>query len=244
MDKILQQTRENIQQFGLEVIMVHPGKYLPGFAYSVGLTETYHHPEICCFGLPSKLAHEIINDIAEMIKNGQRIQTGIDYTTIFEGSKAVFLPVDHENIGDYFNVALVHYDERELDVLQLIWTDRNDRYPWEADFEEQFLYDQPLLDRNAAFKFYEPKNRTAFTTRQWLEEHKPILVVAHDHEGDWQFLTGDQEPEDIRIVALEQVVLRDPSLNELFDLEFGERAFRDVAGGEWTREEMEEEAPE
>ena len=87
----------------------------------------------------------------------------------------MFLSVDAENIRDYFGTALNYYEGKGFDALQLIWTDRKDRFPWEENFEKELLYIQPLLDRNADFKFYEPKNMTAFTTRQWLEERKPIL---------------------------------------------------------------------
>ncbi len=75
---------------------------------------------------------------------------------------------------------------------------------WDIGFEDEFVYRQPLLDRNASFKFREAKNLGVFTTRQWLDEKKPVLRVVHDEDGDWQFLTGDQLQEDARIVALEQ----------------------------------------
>ena len=58
------------------------------------------------------------------------------------------------------------------------------------------------------------------------DENKPILRVFHDDDGDWQFLTGDQMPEDIKIVALEQLTIKDRTLNEVFDLEYGEEAER------------------
>jgi hypothetical protein len=71
-----------------------------------------------------------------------------------------------------------------------------------------------------------------------LEFHKPILRVIHDSEGDWQFLTGDQMPEDIKIVALEQIILKDKTLNDVFNLDYGESAEREFVGGKWTREKM------
>ncbi|SHM64335.1 hypothetical protein [Chryseobacterium polytrichastri] len=123
--------------------------------------------------------------------------------------------------------------------MQVLWTDRNDKLPWEENFEEEFLFKQPLLDRNADFKFNEPKNLAIFTTRQWLDEKKPILSIVHDIDGDWQFLTGDQFPEDIKIVALEELIKRDNTLNEVFDLEYGEEAERDFIGGQWTRNKVE-----
>ncbi len=35
-------TRALIQQFGLQVILIPASEYLPSFAYSIGLWQTYH----------------------------------------------------------------------------------------------------------------------------------------------------------------------------------------------------------
>lgn len=64
---------------------------------------------------------------------------------------------------------------------------------------------------------------------------KPILRVVHEMDGDWQFLTGDQMPEDIKIVALEELVLKDKTLNDVFNLGYGEAAEREYIGDKWTR---------
>jgi hypothetical protein len=240
-DELLDKTKLNIEKFGLQVIMVNSTGYSPSFAYSIGLWETYKHPEIICFGLPNDLGHAIINDVAEIIKQGLTLKINENYPAIFKDGRAEFLKVDERNIENYFGVALEHCKDEKFDALQLVWTDRNDKFPWEENFEEEFIYKQPLLDRNSDFKFREPKNLTTFTTRQWLELRKPILRVVHDHEGDWQFLTGDQIPDDIKIVALEQLVLRDKTLNDVFDLDYGEAADRDSIGGQWTRSKVENE---
>ena len=183
--------------------------------------------------------HPIINDVAEIIKGGKSIEPYKIYQEIFKDSKAEFLNVDPKNINDYFGVTIEYYKSDDFPALQLIWTDRNNKFPWEDGFEQKFIHDQPLLDRNADFKFKEPKNLATFTTRQWLELQKPILRVVHEKDGDWQFLTGDQMPEDIKIVALEQLILRDKTLNDVFNLEYGEEAERDCTGGKWTRNKVE-----
>jgi len=237
--ELLEKTKLNIEKFGLQVIMVSSTTYSPSFTYSIGLWETYKHPEIICFGLPDKLGHEIINDVADIIKQRTKFNIGENYTDIFKDSTAIFLKVDERNIDDYFGVALEYYGHQQFEALQLIWTDRNDKFPWEENFEAKFLHSQPLLDRNAEFKFREAKNLATFTTRQWLELRKPILRVVHDHDGDWQFLTGDQMPEDIKVVALEQLVLHDKTLNDVFDLGYGEAADRDSIGGPWTKSKVE-----
>ncbi|MBS1686484.1 MAG: DUF4262 domain-containing protein [Bacteroidetes bacterium] len=243
-NELLLQTKKNIGIYGLQVVMVNGTDYLPPFAYSIGLRETYQHPEVICFGLPHDLSHAIINDVASIIKTGKRFAPGAAYADIFKNSHMAFLVVDDRNIKDYFGGALNYYGERSFSALQLIWTDRNDKFPWEESFEKEFLYRQPLLDRNVDFKFYEPRNLHTFTTKQWLDHGQPILRVVHDHDGDWQFLTGDQMPGDISIVALEQMIKGDPTLNELWHLDYGRAADRTHIGGAWTITEVEEEIEE
>jgi len=57
-------------------------------------------------------------------------------------------------------------------------------------------------------------------------------------------LTGDQLPGDIKIVSLEKLVLRDKTLNDVFNLDYGEEAEREFIGGEWTRSKIENDAGE
>lgn len=233
--EFLAETRRTVEKYGHQVLMVLGTDYLPPFAYSVGLFKTYNHPEIICFGLPQQLSGDIINDIVEIIKRGECFKGGDISTEVFKDSKAAFLNVDPRNVGDYFLSDVKYYGHLNFPALQLVWTDRNDKLPWEEGFEEKFEFHQPLLDRNADFKFSEARNLGVFTTRQWLEDDKPIVRVVHDYDGDWQFLTGDQILEDARIVAFEEMTLRDATLNEVFSLDYGEYAERAFIGGEWTK---------
>lgn len=227
--------KEHIKKYGLSVTMIESTKYFSSFAYSIGLQETFNHPEIICFGLNTKLLHEIINDVSDIIKREGSINSDKDYNNIFKSSRAKFLQVDERNIEDYFGVAIRYYDSKKINALQLIWPDRNDKFPWELNFEERFKFIQPLLDRNTDFKFREEKNLRIFTTKQWLEDKEPIVRVIHEEDGDWQFLTEEIDFENIKIVALEQMVLRDNTLNQIFDLDYGEEAEREFIGGKWIR---------
>ena len=225
----------DIEKYGLSVIIIKATEYLPSFAYSIGLWKNFNHSEIICFGLETQTLHSIINNVAEIVKCGEIIKTNISYTNILNNSRVEFLQVDNRNLNDYFGYAIDFYDSDDFSTLQLVWTDRNDRFPWEIDFDEKMIHKQPLLDRNFDFKFREYKNLGVFTTKQWLEDSNPILHVIHDNDGDWQFLTGNQTSEDAKLVALEEIVSKDKSLNEVFDLDYGEDAIRDVIGGQWTR---------
>ena len=234
----LNQTKQHIEEYGLSVIKIDSTDYHPSFSYSVGLTETYHHPEIICFGLPSEIHHQIINDIAVIIQKGGALNTNKEYDNIFQGSSAKFIKVDKSNVEDYFGIAIKYFGTTEIECLQLIWTDRNNKFPWEDGFEKEFKFKQPLLDRNAGFKFREEKNLGIFTTRQWLEDNEPILRVVHEEDGDWQFLTKEMDFDNVKLVALQSMIKRDPTLNQLFDLEYGEQAERSFIGDKWRRSQF------
>jgi len=100
--------------------MVKSTNYLPSFGYSIGLWDNYKHPEIICFGLPNNLLHEIINDVAEIIKTQGSFVANTNYQNIFEDSKATFLEVKEDNINHYFNAALEYYKEVKFPAYQLI----------------------------------------------------------------------------------------------------------------------------
>jgi hypothetical protein len=230
----------DIEKFGWTVMLLEATGYLPSFAYTVGLWKNYNQPEIISFGLTTKTLHLILNDAGEIAKSSQTIEIGRAYDNFFENSDTEFVKVDSRNIEDYFGQAINFYNTKYFPAIQLVWTDRNNKFPWDKDYEEEFEYRQPLLDRNADFKFREAKNLGVFTTRQWLELGKPILRVIHDNDGDWQFLTGDQMPEDAKLVALEQMIIKDKTLNDLFNLDYGEQAEREFIGGQWSRKKTED----
>lgn len=234
------QTESNIEKYGLTVIILEATDYLPAFAYSIGLWKTFKHPEIICFGLTIKTLHTLINNVAELVKQGQVIITNKNYDEFFDNSHTQFLNVHPGYLSNYFGTAINYYGSDKFPALQFVWTDRNNKFPWDQDFEEEFKYRQPLLDRNLDFKFREAKNLGIFTTRQWLEQNKPILHVIHDKDGDWQFLTCDELPGDIKLVALEEMTVRDKTLNEVFDLDYGEEAQREFIGAEWKRTVMQD----
>ena len=229
----------DIEKFGWAVLLVEASDYLPAFAYTVGLWKNYNHPELISFGLSTQTLHSILNIGGELVKSGHDLKTNKTYDDFFENRPGKFLQVDRRNITDYFGFALWYNRDDIFTALQLVWTDRNNKFPWDTGFEKEFELKQPLLDRNADFKFREVKNLCVFTTRQWLDLNKPILRVIHENDGDWQFLTGDQMPEDIRIVTLQEIVLRDKTLNDIFNLDYGESAERQDIESKWTRNSIE-----
>ena len=125
------------------------------------------------------------------------------------------------------------YEGADFPMLQCVWPDGTLNFPWDSEFNAQ---SQPVLADNSTWPFNEAKNLGVFTTRQVVEEGEPIRLVAHNQDGDWQFLCGTtSDASDALLVTLQSVVARDISVTELADLPPGWQAIRDGQDEPWQR---------
>ncbi len=233
-DKIISE----VNTHGYSVIISETSKYLPPVAFTVGLQQKYNHPEIIIFGLPAHNMKSILADVTDMVKTGIKIQLSTCYNDFFDNGSAEFLELAEENINDYFIEIPELQNGKKRAALQLVWTDSKNKFPWEEGFDPEFRWKQPLLDRNVNFKFREEKDMEVLVAADAIDQQKPILNVIHELHGKWQFLTGNI-PEKMKLISLEQLVTSDPSVNEIFDLDYGEAAERDARGGDWFKYKIE-----
>jgi hypothetical protein len=228
---------EDIKNFGCHLALIEEDNYLPGFVYSIGLYKNFNHPEIICFGLKTEVMGAILNHACDIIKGGETLMTEKLYSGFLEDYHVQFLLTHEAYYADYLGYAAWFYRSFEFPVLQLVWPDKKHLFPWEECFNADWKFQQPLLDRNTDFRFYEERNLGVYTTRQVLEGD-PILYIYHTGDGDWQFHTS-LEPNlaDARIVSLEEITKLDPSVNDIYYLQYGWRAWRENKDGEWKYEE-------
>ena len=224
----------NVERYGCHIALLDPDNYLPGFAYSIGLFKTYRHPEIICFGMKRDVMGWCINHARDRIRDGEILTTGRLYSGFLEGYDVAFLLVDKAYYQDYLGYAGWFNDNAfDFPALQLVWPDKQHRFPWDDAFNPDWKFKQPLLDRNTDFKFYEERNLGVFTTKQAFNR-SPILFVYHNDDGDWQFHTSaDPDPGDAVLVCLEDITKLDPTINELFHLQPGWHAWRETAMDKW-----------
>lgn len=233
----------NIEKYGCHIVLVEAGNHLPDFVYSIGLYQQFNHPEIICFGLKSELMSSMINNACDLIKQGDKLVPGELYSGFLEGHNVQFLPVDNAFYSDYLGYGSWYYDSN-FPALQMVYPDLQGIFPWEDGFNPDWKFRQPLLDRNTDFKFYEERNVCVYTTKQALEG-EPILYVYHNTDGAWQFHTSDApDIADAKLVCLEHFTKTDPTINGIYHLEYGWRAWRKSLADDWEYEEYNTEEEE
>jgi hypothetical protein len=76
-----------------------------------------------------------------------------------------------------------------------------------------------------------------FSSHRVMDRDLPVLLVFHDENGDWEFLSSYEESaEEIVLVHVSHLLEFDPSLQRLADLPAGWKAWRESATAEWIRE--------
>ncbi|MDP0489418.1 MAG: hypothetical protein Q7Q71_00020 [Verrucomicrobiota bacterium JB023] len=85
--------------------------------------------------------------------------------------------------------------------------------------------------------FDQAENVAAITTRQVIEDNKPILMVIHYSDDDsWAFLCNTTGAEsDGRVIGMGEALNIDPTLRSIADLPPGWIAERDFVGGDWRK---------
>ena len=140
---------EDIEQFGWHVIKVMPEEDAPGFAYTIGLQQSFDHPEVLISGLDLDLMHALLNLIGEDIQNGRRFTGPESYDGILTGFDVYFRPVDSERYLEYLGIALDHYKshvQTAFHCLQCIWPSaENGAFPWDEHYPEELIGVQELL---------------------------------------------------------------------------------------------------
>jgi hypothetical protein len=130
----MDKTEKNIKEFGWEAMYVfdeHAEKQ--PFLYTIGLEETYEHPEIMIFGLNRETMHNIVSDIVHDIKNGFKAPINIKTKGMLSGDfEVLFKPVQSQYLENYLGKAIQYY-QKPFRALVMLWPDKNNTLPNEND---------------------------------------------------------------------------------------------------------------
>ena len=129
----------------------------PEFAYSIGFTETLKQPEFIIFGLPGETANAILWAVFHSLKSGRVPVDGERWPDLVEGYDCVIRRVHPTQVTrEYLNSAIWYWGDpavrgEPLTAYQIVWPDRDGRFPWDAG------------------------------CAQWVRDHQPALYIPKGH---------------------------------------------------------------
>lgn len=135
----------DVADYGWHVLKIFGKDATPGWAFSIGLYKNFNHPEIVVFGLNDDFMHSLINSIGEDVRSGKRFVIDDLYPDLIEAYSCTFKPVNQVWYDHFLGYANWFYKGQNYPVLQCIWPDKNDRFPWAPNFNPNWMWAQPLL---------------------------------------------------------------------------------------------------
>jgi hypothetical protein len=134
-----------IGEHGWAVSGISGDGQLPPRAYSVGMWLTCQSAELISCGIPVQNGAGIINAIGSRIADGDEISPDTVITDVCP-APLTLRPVDLSwRMTSLFGLSDAFYGFVRPPYLQVVWADRNGRFPWEPGFHPGFLGMQPLL---------------------------------------------------------------------------------------------------
>jgi hypothetical protein len=136
-------TMRNVLEFGWSVVGIPTDGTVPGFAFTIGLRHSYRAPDLVMFGLPDVLAMQsCLNTVAQRVAAGEPVADGQVRHDVLAGYPVALRAVADGWHPTYLGAALGYYRQPAPEFLQVVWPDREGRFPWQ-DGDERFRDSQP-----------------------------------------------------------------------------------------------------
>jgi hypothetical protein len=133
-DRMEDRVNENVREYGCHVMRIDTDDEGPGFVYSIGLTKNFGQPELICFGLDAEVMHWLINEMRDRMAKGECFADGDRVSDLLEGYACVLKTMRKRWYREFLGCALWFHDGEDFDALQVVWPDKQHRYPWDGDY--------------------------------------------------------------------------------------------------------------
>ncbi|RRH98108.1 DUF4262 domain-containing protein [Mesorhizobium tamadayense] len=140
----------DIEAYGCHILCVLEEEELPPFAYSVGIEHNFKVPELVIVGLKPELSQSIINEYCRRARNGERFGVGQRASGFLGGGfDCQFGAVHPDHYPEYFGWDIWFYDGLDFRDMQLVYPTSSGIWPWDAEADQWFCKQQPLLDQSS-----------------------------------------------------------------------------------------------
>jgi hypothetical protein len=245
-------TAELVTEHGWSATAVESSDDVPAWAYTIGLWHSLGSPEVAMFGLRGPDMQRWINVIGRQIRDGRPLDPQRQLDGVLPGGfPLVVQPVHPGWYPFYFGAAMRFYRHRPpLPIVQVVWPDRDGRFPWDDGAGANCRANQPRLwlapdehppglwrDLEAITPWPFPDTGVraeVFTTTRIVEARQPVRGVVRGHDGHWEFLDGlDVTEQTIAVVHLHHLYARHPHLAPFAALAPGRQAWL-APDGTWA----------
>lgn len=140
-----------IARVGWGVIAVGADAHAPSFAYTVGLTATFRHPELLLMGFAPQMMQGLLNGAAARVKGGVRFGDWSSDDKVVANYPVWFRQVAAKDAPSWARVADCRYGG-DLTLLQMFLPDEKGLFPWDEGVKHAYAVIQGRLLKGMAVR--------------------------------------------------------------------------------------------
>ncbi len=137
----------DIDEDGVHIVHVAEDENGPARSYTIGMPYSFDHPEVIVFGLPPEVAEELLDAVADEAADGAKFAADGQHDGLLHGYPVKFFDVPTSCYPRYLETARWAHEGDSFACLQLVWPDKQGRWPWHEGVREGFAAAQPVLAR-------------------------------------------------------------------------------------------------
>ncbi len=144
-DRSEQKVIDDIAKFGWHCVHIHAEGEFVEYTFTVGLFQTYKHPELIIFGLPSKVSHQILTIAANAAGSDTPLDLNQPTDALLDVYSCCFTEVPKTEYHEHVGYARWYYEGDDFTLYQVIWPCRSGFYPWHPLATAEFKRAQPVI---------------------------------------------------------------------------------------------------
>ncbi len=144
-DESEQKVIDDVAAFGWHCVNIHPEGDHVGYAFTVGLFQSYGHPELIIFGLSAKIAHHILAIAADAAKAGKPLDLSQPTDALLNDYVCCFVEVPRTEYYEHVGYCRWYYQGNDFPLHQIVWPSRSGLFPWHEQATPEFRAAQPVI---------------------------------------------------------------------------------------------------
>lgn len=140
-----QKVIDDIATYGWHCVNIHPEGEQVGYAFTIGLFQSYGHPELIIIGLPVKVAHQILATVADAARSSAPLDLTQSTDALINDYMCCFVEVPLTEYYEHVGYCRWYYRGNGFPLYQVVWPSREGFFPWHEQATAGFRAEQPVL---------------------------------------------------------------------------------------------------
>lgn len=147
LDAIDRVTIGHVGEHGWSVLQIPEDQDGPGWAFTIGLWHTHGCPELAIFGLDIDTMKDCLNVLGRQAADGwpPDVEREEERGHVIDGDPVMFRVIDPRWYKAFFGTAIAFYRRPPLPFTQVLWGDREGRFPGDPACDPAVGDRQPSL---------------------------------------------------------------------------------------------------